>query len=242
MNLKNYDVVVLSPHIDDAFLSMGGTIGKLSKDNDILVIDIFGNTTFTVNHTEPELVKEVRTKEDKLNINKILTNQSTQKLLDLSILDYPDAVERGMELSSISDYPRVDSETIESENYLKQNLVKKIEKIINDTKASTFYIPSCVGEHIDHVIVRESFFDTLKKFDNKKFNIFSYFELPYSLNNKISYMIKEKVDININLKLDLVSTYESQLFDMEKLLDSIKNFSGSEEEGYYEFFLKEKIK
>lgn len=240
MNFKKYNAVVLSPHIDDAFLSMGGTIGNLSKDNDILIIDIFGNTTFSVNQTEPKLVKEVRAKEDKLNIDKILNNQLSQKLLDLSILEYPDAIERGMELASISDYPRVDRDISKSESYLKQNLVKTLEKIIIDTKSSNFYIPSCVGEHIDHVVVRESFFDALKLVDNKNFNVFSYFELPYSLNNEISYAIKEKIDIN--LKLDLISTYKSQLFDMDNLLDSIKNFSGSEEEGYYEFFLKEKIK
>ena len=199
--------LVLEPHPDDFVLSALGYI--LNKYNAIIG-NIFSKTdinSFTwinsiqINENEYE---KLRIKESILSIEELLHQQF------------------------ISLYEK--SSRISKKNYqcMEKQILKFIQKILQENDIDTILVPMGIGNHPDHLIVYNTIMNNKDMVKNKK--IILYPEYPYARCKK-SYidrlnMLEDKYKLNkiiidvgedeINVFFFLLSAYRSQFDDINR--------------------------
>lgn len=175
--MKNnfWDIVVLSPHLDDAVLSLGSHIVKWKKEGKkvkvVTIFNKFGNGKNLPSYTKDYMNKSgfdmfvqfehVRNKEDR----------EAMKVLGVEYehWGFVDGGFRGIYKNRES----LLSGIIDSKD---QILIKNINKKIKKIKTELLLIPYGVGGHIDHMIVKKA---TEKIKLNKKY----FLENPYLWQN-----------------------------------------------------------
>ena len=199
--------LVLEPHPDDFVLSALGYI--LNKYNAIIG-NIFSKTdinSFTwinsiqINENEYE---KLRIKESILSIEELLHQQF------------------------ISLYEK--SSRISKKNYqcMEKQILKFIQKILQENDIDTILVPMGIGNHPDHLIVYNTIMNNKDMVKNKK--IILYPEYPYARCKK-SYidrlnMLEDKYKLNkiiidvgedeINVFANAISAYRSQFDDINR--------------------------
>jgi len=185
--------VVIAPHIDDAFLSLGGSILNWLKHEKVRIIYLFSVSSFTHDEnihkkTYPSDVAFVTSlrKEEELSVQKLTGTE-------VIFLDMACRSARDHDLDM---------------GYVKDVLLKVI------SKDDTLFFPLSIGKHVDHILVYELGKSLLKG----GYNIFFYEDLPYMTKKRdislytsdilLSPVIK---DIDIKTKLKLLRLYESQM-------------------------------
>lgn len=218
-------VQIISPHIDDAFLSLGGMIVEWSKLRE--PIDI--SYVFSVsNWTSPNAVSMLAYPTDKQKVTAIRKSEEmdVNNLVPCTyrFLDFPDAAVRARE------------GTVTDEDLLPQ-IRKKLETII-DPEAQCFF-PLGLG-HPDHLMIRDIGMNLLLD----HYNIWFYEDMPYMayqellpdvMYNMIAGLGLTPVitPINFHRKLDVLKCYRSQL--SAAWLQAITNFSyGVSDNNFYE--------
>lgn len=214
--MKKYNkYIILSPHCDDAAFSLGASIID-SKFENILILTIFSKSTCTANNLNNEIeeVTKMRKKEDQAFFS------SCKSEVELSYLDLLDApIRLNIREEDVCSYIKMNS------NKLLQNEIEhKIYNYLIDN--SLILSPLGLGNHIDHLIVREIAFRLLK--DN--YNVGFYEDLPYAgtiptteihsyINqlNKNEKLYLKPVLINSKMSIDIkaqaCSKYSSQIDD-----------------------------
>lgn len=228
-------VVVLSPHLDDAILSMGSLLTHLAKLNkNIQIINFFTkgsklNTTLIqrlLKQAKKENISEyflTRKEEDKAAFKKI---DARIKLLNLDFTDAAWRINKNQE----SVYPKTilceiskDDTTAElTEDYLKDYIVA--------SSTTAIFAPLAQGKHVDHQIIRNIATKIFPK-------IYYYCDFPYStLYPFEDKFIKQHKLSTVNWygdysqKKELILTYKSQLGSFFK---SSKTLSLPYETFYY---------
>ncbi|GAA0772404.1 hypothetical protein GCM10008908_18590 [Clostridium subterminale] len=233
--------LIISPHLDDAALSVGGLLlNDIDKNNKVLTIF---NTAWTAldNIYDYNKITELNLREE-LEVMKGLNCK--HKFLNL-----PEALLRGYETWN-------DSIDMEKDTCI----INKLTKIIADEVDgfSSIYFPLAIGEHVDHLLL----FNVAMKLINSEKNIFNsvevffYEDLPYCTYEPITSRI-EKVKKLINIepyescisnvieeKCKLIYTYKSQITENDVI--RVRSYSQKEnnENMYYETawkLLKSKI-
>lgn len=228
-------VIVLSPHLDDAILSLGSLLTGLVKlDKNIQIINFFTkgsklNTALTqrlLNQAKKENITEyflTRKEEDNTAFKKIDTRI---KILNLDFIDAAWRINKNKE----STYPKTilceiseDDTTMELvEDYLKDCAV--------DKQNTAIFAPIARGKHVDHQIIRNIASKIFPK-------VYYYCDFPYSA----LYPFEDEFINQHNLsavnwygdysqKKDLILTYKSQLGSFFK---SSKTLSLPYETFYY---------
>ncbi len=212
--------IIFSPHIDDAFLSLGGSIlDWKEKGENILVVNVFSVSNYTqYGIGEAEEVTEERKKEE-IKVQKKTGVSSV-------FLDFPEALLRGYEMQK-------------KEPYYPNKLNKKAEKKwfpqIKEVLFSYFkeeeevYFPLAIGNHVDHLLVREAGRSFLKK-KEKKGTVWFYEDIPYAQRYKLpENFIKKmglnsfKKEIDLSRKVGIVKEYNSQV--EEKWIEELREYA-----------------
>jgi LmbE family N-acetylglucosaminyl deacetylase len=198
-----YDTLIISPHLDDAFYSLGGYLLK-SRPAKRKIIDIFTTSGFAP-----------RFKRYGLDINQTSLVRRWEELKNASIVDaiveflnFLDAPLRGY--ASPFDPPKwkEEAEMIET---IKSRLCQIIEG------AKIIFFPLGIGKHVDHVILFRLGLEFLLESHS---NIRFYEDLPYAagfqrwfrLDANIGRARLESKLVSIDPigKLKLCFTYKSQ--------------------------------
>lgn len=195
--------VFISPHIDDALLSVGGLIINLINEKKQVNIKYI----FTIsNWTNPEAITEKTYVSDPVIISKIRKSEEMGISLVLKyeydFLDYLDNPLR-RELRK------------EEQELMIYKLRKQLEQLIN--KNDCYFFPLGL-DHPDHILVREMGIDFLKK----GFNILFYEDMPYLTSGKYDKrefynaitkmgLVPEETFIDFEMKRSLLFKYESQV-------------------------------
>lgn len=198
--------IIYSPHLDDAILSLGGTIKKwIDQQNKVLVIDIFSLSDYI---RGKKLDWKEATKIRKYE------EQKTAKILGYK-LKFLDKLESGLR-----GYKRVCDHYPKKINWKKdQKVFKSLVEIFKNQlkRRDEYYFPLAIGENVDHLLVREAAIKAITSGLKKK-KIFFYEDLPYVyshlLNQKIIRRLKLTpilTKINIRKKLSLVKIFKSQI-------------------------------
>lgn len=205
--------VIISPHMDDAALSMGGTI--LQDNEKFKIITLFGSN-WTLDGINPD--------SNKVTNIRLSEEQKVIKLFKAEFVfaNLPEATMRGY-----------NNWMAKCDLQKEKQLFKKIINIIkeNTNVEDELFLPAAIGEHVDHALV----FETIKSLNNKKIRL--YEDLPYATYGgtkerieKISnlYKITEvltNINNTINAKLECLNIYKSQLTpdDIIKVKNYAKN-------------------
>ena len=190
--------IILSPHIDDAILSMGGQILAWKQQSEtVRIIDIFSKMSYVYGTFLPwQLATLIRRREEQKIANELG--------LEIIYRDLPEAYLRG--------YRTIDSffdGTIERVN----KEASLLQSVMSAIPSGELFIPMSIGNHIDHQLVTVA---ALQK--NSKY-IF-YEDMPYAasgINSEIKDQLVERyglqkrtIKIDIEMKKKLVLSYKSQ--------------------------------
>jgi putative nucleotidyltransferase with HDIG domain len=195
-------MVIFSPHIDDAYLSLGGTI-VANNDALVKIINVFSTSNYRLGG-------------GKKNIEEITTcrkGEEKQNSMETSVLtefwDYPEVFVRG--------YPNWQTAPSGRDAKLEKELFVRIkEKIRNEGKNTRFFFPLSIGGHVDHILLARMGLRLMGEAD-----ISFYEDLPYAAFKKLNILsldIKDKlqseeinIDEFINEKIKLCKNYSSQI-------------------------------
>jgi LmbE family N-acetylglucosaminyl deacetylase len=221
---KKTPVYFISPHLDDAVFSAGGLMSLLSTKTKVSVINVFtegGQKKPTLSARmylwqsrilDPKKLFELRKLEDSYALSTLKITPLNLGIID-SLWRVKNDIFQGLipELNAV--YPTYQlhiakGKPAKEDQPLMMELLKTLQKQI-PSKAIVF-APLAVGNHVDHVIVR----DTSAKLKNK---VIYWSDYPYNQTKKPNQVFiqnkklkKMDLDINLNTKKKLMSFYVTQ--------------------------------
>ncbi|HEV2139097.1 MAG TPA: PIG-L family deacetylase [Nitrososphaerales archaeon] len=202
---QKYRNLVVSPHIDDAFLSLGGMLAKEASRKQ-KILNVFTITKFAPRGKCPKgdivCVSKLRKEEELLNCRSVAAEVNF-----LEFLDAPIRLQKGL-----------DAIDFDSEKRTSDGIKEKIRIDLHDSERVFF--PLAIGRHIDHVLICKIGLELITEGDNPS-NIYFYEDQPYSARKHKAYSL---IDPNINMarmrhsfvsisfrkKWKLMTTYQSQ--------------------------------
>ena len=219
---KNYDHIYLSPHLDDAALSCGGTIALQRQNNDhVLVVTLCTaapapDTSFSVLAEEfhnqwdlsPDQVVSARLQEDRLAMEHLDVDYYWAHFTD-AIYRHPTAY---YSRDTLFSQPA-------SDDPLSSLLEELVQTLVEHAPQANLYFPLGVGSHVDHLLT----YAAAMYHDN--LNILFYEDFPYVAvpgaleqrrakldDHMISTMMT--IDSVIETKLASINAYESQMNEL----------------------------
>jgi len=203
---REMKILILSPHIDDAFLSLGGVIAKFAPRHDLEVINIFSYDPWVLEKSD------TRNKLKNISIRKAEERRNSMiSRVKVKFLDYPAGwKERGYPKWQMNFSRKRDNEII----------CELSEKLINlSKKCDLVFSPLGIGGHVDHRLVR---YVAAEHLDKSK--IFYYEDLPYAIEGSFFRYAKDFQEsqqllnytfnlnkVNFRKKEIFVNNYKSQL-------------------------------
>ena len=214
------NILIFSPHFDDAIFSCGGSIVNwLSQGKNIFICTIFSGipdynniSNFASRLTTSGWV-EKRADENRVALEELMIKHVSLDFLEALFRKLADG---SFECNSWEDIFSVRPNYLEYEISLMKALCKKVLGRF-DLKEFDIFLPLAIGGHIDHRLI----FGLSKFFINqniKKNNVFYYEDLPYAaigeLNEDKFYSLNlfaEIQEISLDEKLAAVKFYETGL-------------------------------
>ena len=170
MNIKNKNVLVLSPHTDDLEFGCGGTVNKLIEDGNTVYCAAFSACKQSVKKEFPEdiLITEIKKASKVLGISQD----------NLILLDY----------------------NVRTFNYQRQEILDDILTLKKNIQPDIVFIPSLTDVHQDHYTIAQEGFRAFKfssllsyelPWNNLTFNTTSFMKLEEKHINKKIESIKQ---------------------------------------------------
>lgn len=214
---RTKNIVILSPHADDASFSLGGSLWKYRNRANIHIINIFTRQDFTIYW---KLYAESREKNFVHHEERMawkLLNIKDGKMLGLKDAPMREKYKDQVILSEEFDSSKI----ISNEQKLYQQLTTSIGEIIKNINPSIILCPLGIGKHVDHILVRDACIEAVKDYRRLSF----YEEMPYVISFNRETVIKEveekvkrklvsrKIDItsSVEMKLKVLNIYKSQI-------------------------------
>ena len=199
--------LIISPHLDDAWFDLGGSINEWRKAGDeVTVIDVFSVQGFTRGSVLPTA--------EATRIRKLEEYENARRdQVALKFMDQPEALLRGYQVI----FPPEIDWTIDRVPF---------ESIVADLRSSseslgagdTVYFPLGAGGHVDHLLAREVFTVLASDFANRAVEIEFYEDLPYACRHELPlafishYGLEPRFQrIEIEHKLTAVRAYHTQV-------------------------------
>ncbi len=164
---SNSIVIILSPHFDDAVLSLGGMMAK--EKSELVVATFFTQQPIEVAHTYWDKISGF-SDSNEAHISRVKENENALALFNTTIKNY--------------DYLDFQYRKGNEEKKIRESIVKDIESIVDTYKDQDIllYGPGIFGEkitHPDHKIVHDAFIDFFRSNKNIKISFFVYEDFPY---------------------------------------------------------------
>ena len=194
---EQVDTIILSPHPDDAALSVAHLL-LASHGESVMVVDVFSQTAWwrlSDSAGDLEEIQRVRFAEEQL--------MARMANVKLRVLGLPEALLRGRNISEIST-----SEIDHRDHDVIAKLTDAIKKLAVDHPRAHWYVPMAVGGHLDHRIVKDAASCALK--DAGVRSIFFYEDLFYAAENQSPLSGGELKPVDMKWKLELCRVYWSQ--------------------------------
>ena len=216
---KDYALIVLSPHFDDAILSVGGIISEYNSDK--FIVTFFSTPIIESDYlTNWDRISGFSRSADARNI-RIEENATASELLNANPID--------------KDYIDLQYRSTANDSSIIESITKDIENIINYNNYNGVLVlgPSYMGNtitHPDHAIVSEAFVNSANNNTNENIRFYFYEDLPYTqsrfgntdisldriLTGKYNGLALNRHEIKIsdeamNMKIDAINLYPSQV-------------------------------
>jgi LmbE family N-acetylglucosaminyl deacetylase len=219
---KMAPTLVISPHMDDAALSLGlallaGSLGKKPT-----IVNVFTRSNYTIDNAgtgDVEVVTEIRKAEEKRACQLMRVN--------VEFLDFEEVLVRGV----------VKAEELLKKRYnpardpIYGRVAETLTALVETAMPAVVIFPLALGGHVEHRLLNNIGRDFLS---SGKTNIAFYEDLPYASTTAIRKIKRVARRLNRNLvsfalpgveienKVSLLKTYKSQLREID--LNIIRQF------------------
>jgi LmbE family N-acetylglucosaminyl deacetylase len=222
-------VHILSPHIDDAILSLGGLVMDLVNKNKSINITYL----FTISDwTNPNALSGLTYSKDEIAISQLRKEEEKSVKAKLNY---------ACEFFDLHDLPLRFGSRAANEEAIFNEVTKRLQATI--TKDDLIFFPLGL-DHTDHIITHKIGL----QFMAAGYQVIFYEDLPYAALGNYDHQKQHSilmnqglepviVDIDIHKKIDLLKHYESQMSHV--WLNHIRNYSYSiKDNQYYERYWK----
>jgi LmbE family N-acetylglucosaminyl deacetylase len=217
-NVTNDVTIVLSPHYDDAVLSLGGLLAE--KGNKAIVASFFTGIPQVATSTSWDTKSGFSNSTEAMNA-RIIENQNALKVLGTRMLnlDYLD-----------NQYRLEEEKTADKNAILEQELAKDIQALIASYGQKTIYVygPALFGPvitHPDHALLHAAFLDVIRSFPNNNVHFYFYEDYPYveRYNREVVTSLKKNLEQDSQ---NLLTTTEIPLTgsDVKKKISALKRY------------------
>ena len=199
--------LIISPHLDDAWFDLGGSINEWRKAGDeVTVIDVFSVQAFTRGSVLPTA--------EATRIRKLEEQENARRdQVELKFLDLREALLRGYKAI----FPPAIDWTIDRAPF--DSMVAELRTGSESLGAGdAVYFPLGAGGHVDHLLVREAFTILGSDFANRGVEIEFYEDLPYACSQglPLAFISQHRLEpvferIEIEHKLKAVRAYKTQV-------------------------------
>ncbi len=219
------NIIVYSPHYDDAFLSLGGILFKLKGNIKITIVILFGRSSYlnkeVLPYNKSAIVSQIRLQEENINVNRICGK--------LIVFNNNESFLRGYKMKREGEI-RYPSQLIESDYEFREKLEKQVIKILKSDKLKTLHLfPMGIGNHVDHVLV-----NMIGKKLQHDYYISYYEDQPYVSKHIINYnffddYFEEVTPVRVENKIKSILNYKSQyayewIGDILRYMSSINGY------------------
>lgn len=227
----NFMITIISPHIDDAFLSLGGTILKWINNNTPVRIEYVFSIS---NWTNPNNILGQQYKNNLKDVTKIRKNEELEicKIANHSYTFLDFKYDINIELSK--------------QKVNKQNIINNLKNQISI--GSIVFFPLGIS-HPQHLLVREIGLEFLKA---QEYDVKFYEDLPYMAERTSYTEIIDQIsqfnfhpiisEIDINKKIEILKLYSSQVSHHWLNVISMYSYSCKESKHYERYWEFNKIK
>jgi len=219
--------IILSPHLDDAVLSLGGHILHwLSQDTPVLAISVFTLSEYVADgprglHATP------RRKSEEARVVEALNARFPKTPYQVKFLDFKEAPLRGP-YHKTPEYPYAHGIQWERDARMIEELEKTLQACLLDHGKANWFFPLAIGEHADHEILH---YAATRLADKLSDGLVFYEDVPYADRHDIkkrlacSPQLEPKIlrPINLETKIELARLYESQ--PIETWIDRIEKIA-----------------
>jgi LmbE family N-acetylglucosaminyl deacetylase len=181
-------ILVVSAHPDDEIIGMGGTLKKLSKDNDIEILFLADGITARKQGGFENSNKYEVTKKQKESMRIEIEKRKKHADNELILL--------GVKQTKFLDLPDNELDLVP---FLK--IVKEVEKEIEKTKCEMIFTHHYNDLNIDHRFAYEATITAARPLENSKINSVMSFEAISSSDWRQPYSFKPNLFIDISKEL-----------------------------------------
>ena len=253
MSESRVDHLFLSPHLDDVVLSCGGTIHKLARAGDpVLVLTFFAGSPSDASVTPiaRELMLRWGGVQDPVAARRDEDCRALSTLgAEVLHLPFLDCVYRLGPTGGAAYYPT--EETIFGEIHSQEaawhrELLEGLERHTRDIGGAILYAPLAAGHHVDHLLVGE----VARILELRGQHTLYYEDYPYAQDQKTITVARARWseacwsretmrfdELDLRAKEDAIACYASQLgtfwSDAEEMRRDVRHHAGAEREGTY---------
>ena len=166
--------IILSPHLDDAALSMGAAMLRASEKTPFLVLDVFSTVSWWRFDLTDGMLPRVQTTRD-------AEEERVMRLTNAKLRRWglPEAPLRGYPLEEIFTTDRK-PEAARTHEIVR----RRVTELALEKPNERWYLPLGIGNHIDHRIARDAALDGLRDANVPARQISFYEDLPYAANEE----------------------------------------------------------
>ena len=231
------NVLIVSPHPDDACFALGGSVMRYQSE-DIYVWDLFTVQNFNILNEVSEKAQQRILSEE----NEFLSSVQAEGIIE----NFPEAELRGYNGLKNILFKNISKIILNAQNKeIYDRICVRTADLINSLKIEWIGIPLGCGGHVDHILARNAMLENLEICRDVK--IFLYEDLPYSVNSRwVSKALKDdifsghileekRIDISeqISKKIELMQIYKSQL-DEASVMAIVNHAKGFEDGKVFE--------
>jgi serine/threonine protein kinase len=239
---------IISPHINDAFLSLNGALPAWQRaGHKIKIIDVFSNTNYSSFYVTPPWGQPAATVSDFRKIEELANARLTG--IPLSFLDFPEVFIREGFLS-FDDLNKIwgeDNVAWDKERKLMDEIIKALPLDAN----AAYFFPLGVSNHVDHLIIRRLgvellkhkvihdvyFFEDLWPLPPKEIADYDIGEVPVSIQaifDEFNVRLEPQwAEVDFKEAMDLIGMYYSETKDMKNMMLGIGNYLRNRRDGRY---------
>jgi LmbE family N-acetylglucosaminyl deacetylase len=162
--------VILSPHLDDAALSMGSAMLRATESMPFLVIDVFSTVSWWRFDLTDGRLARIQTTRDAEEEKVMRLTHSRLRRWGLA-----EAPRRGYPLEEIFTTERK-PEALKTHEIIRQ----RVRDLAEEKSRERWFLPLGVGNHIDHRIARDAALEGLRDAGVAAKAVYFYEDLPYA--------------------------------------------------------------
>lgn len=198
-------ILIVSAHPDDEIIGMGGTLKKLSKDNDIKVLFLADGIT-------------ARKQGGFKNSNEYKTTENQKKSMKKEIEKRKEHAKNALDVLGIKQTKFLDHPDNELDLVPFLKIVKEIEKEVMKTKCGIIFTHHHNDLNIDHRLAYEASITAARPLENSNVNSIISFEAISSSDWRQPYSFKP------NLFIDISKELSQKIMALKKYKNEIRKF------------------